>query len=428
LKKLSNQLQPYREVAQILNYIVEEAKIQRNVRVLDHALSYAEFQFGDRVEGKSYRERGNGDQISNWIVEIEILPPVYSNIIEIYDDDQLLSTIIRNNMVIPYLEKMRQLLMPWSILIDSDDTNLTDIIDKDDTNLVLSLLFNSEYNLAKIYMHRNEYNLAESHCQYALSSANRYDGEVEEKASILCDAFRAYGELRKRQGNYIDSAIFYEEAYNCVAMAYNPVHPEVQKAAAALIECLIHTGDLYDAERFAQATLDSLKDPANGIDQNSEEMAKGYYYLGKVIHTQDGDLDKAGRLAREAHRIRIQLYGNDHYYIAASTCLLANILHSRGKLGDETKQLYESYLAITIKNEGLDGINTAVGYESLSYYYFEIAFNQVNSDTKKEHLCLAKSYVKETIRIFTKLFGSAHPQTVTATSNLADIERHLLQA
>ncbi len=186
------------------------------------------------------------------------------------------------------------------------------------------------------------------------------------------------------QDNYSDSAISFEEAYNCVAMAYNPVHPEVQKAAGNLIECLIHKGDLYDAERFAQATLDSLKDPANGVDQNSEEVAKGYLSLGKVIHIQDGDLDKAGRLAKEAHRIRIQLYGNDHYYIGATTCLLASILHSQGKLGDETKQLYESYLAIMIKNEGLDGINTAVGYENFTDYYFDLACNQVNSGTKKE--------------------------------------------
>jgi hypothetical protein len=49
-----------------------------------------------------------------------------------------------------------------------------------------------------------------------------------------------------------------------VVINYNPVHPDVQKAAGALIECLIHKGDLYDAERYSQMTFDSLKDPANG--------------------------------------------------------------------------------------------------------------------------------------------------------------------
>jgi hypothetical protein len=45
----------------------------------------------------------------------------------------------------------------------------------------------------------------------------------------------------------------------------------VQKAAGMLIECLVLKDDLYDAdaERFADATLDSLKDLANGFDQES---------------------------------------------------------------------------------------------------------------------------------------------------------------
>jgi hypothetical protein len=47
-------------------------------------------------------------------------------------------------------------------------------------------------------------------------------------------------------------------------MAYNPVHPAVQTAAGALIDCLVNKGDLKNAETFAQMTLDSLKDPANG--------------------------------------------------------------------------------------------------------------------------------------------------------------------
>jgi archaellum component FlaF (FlaF/FlaG flagellin family) len=72
-------------------------------------------------------------------------------------------------------------------------------------------------------------------------------------------------------------------------MAYNPVHPEVQSAACMLIECLIHNGNLYDAERYSQLTLDSLKDPANAVDQNSELVAIGYYNLGKVINAQNGD-------------------------------------------------------------------------------------------------------------------------------------------
>jgi hypothetical protein len=37
----------------------------------------------------------------------------------------------------------------------------------------------------------------------------------------------------------------------------------------------------------------SLKDPANGLDQESEELAIGYYDLGNVIYKQQGDMVKA---------------------------------------------------------------------------------------------------------------------------------------
>jgi hypothetical protein len=185
LKKLSNQLQPYRDVLNIINEILlAPDKIRRNVRILDPALSYAEFQFGDRVEGKSYCERGNGDQISNWIVERGKLRFIYSLLIDVYANDHSLSIIIKHNMVTPYLEKMRQLIIPWSILIDSDEINLTDVIDKDEINIVLRVLCDNVINMANIHTHRDDYILAESHCQYALSSAKRYDGEVEEKTSL----------------------------------------------------------------------------------------------------------------------------------------------------------------------------------------------------------------------------------------------------
>jgi hypothetical protein len=79
-----------------------------------------------------------------------------------------------------------------------------------------------------------------------------------------------------------------------------------------------------DAERFAEATLDSLKDPANGSDQESEEVADGYYDLGSVINAQEGDLVKAEMLARESHRIRTCIYGNDHLNVEYSCDLLAH--------------------------------------------------------------------------------------------------------
>jgi hypothetical protein len=60
------------------------------------------------------------------------------------------------------------------------------------------------------------------------------------------------------QGNNDDAIAFAEKAYNCAAITYNPVHPDVQEAAGTFIDCLIHKGDLSNAELYAQVTLDNL--------------------------------------------------------------------------------------------------------------------------------------------------------------------------
>jgi hypothetical protein len=97
--------------------------------------------------------------------------------------------------------------------------------------------------------------------------------------------------------------IIVKEAYNCVAV--NPVHPKVQEAARFLIERLVHKGDFDHAETFAQLTLESLKYPRNGLDQQGEAVAKGYRDLGRVIYQKKGgDLVKAEKLARESLRMR----------------------------------------------------------------------------------------------------------------------------
>jgi hypothetical protein len=80
---------------------------------------------------------------------------------------------------------------------------------------------------------------------------------------------------------------------------------KVQEAASTLIRYLIHKGDLGPAETFAQMTLDSLKDPMNELDQQSEAVAQGYHDYATVINKLNGDLDKAEKLARESLRIML---------------------------------------------------------------------------------------------------------------------------
>lgn len=248
--------------------------------------------------------------------------------------------------------------------------------------------------MANISTNKRDYGRAESSCQKVLSCALRYEGE--NKIGLVFNAYKTYSALRRMQSNYKDATTWAEEAYNCVAIAYNPVHPEVQAAAGTLIECLIHTNDLDKAEIFAQLTLDSLKDPANGVDQNSAAVAKGYYSLAKVINAADGDYVKAEKLVREAYRIHFQLLGKDHHYVGFDASLLANILVAQGKLTEEAKELFERYIAICIRNEGADGLNVAIGNMNLGKFHLGSGCKHpMDSKERNEQLRTAKPYYTE---------------------------------
>jgi tetratricopeptide (TPR) repeat protein len=431
LRKLSHQLQPYNEVVRVIEETQEEISKknkQQTLRVLGHLLSYADHQFGDRILGKSYRERGNGECIDNWRVEIGILVPIYYDFIVIYIEDESLSTMAFDNLAFPYMEKMLTLLRPWSTYLNVSNTSQIDSLDEDQINNTLAYFSQAERNMGAIYKRRNEFNLAEDYCQQALTYARLFEGEEEVKTGLLCSALIGLYELHRDQGKFDKALTFVEEAYNCVAVTYNPVHPEVQKAAGALIECLICKGDFEHAETFAQLTLESLKDPGNGLDQESEAVARGYYDLGHVILQQKGDLVKAEKLLRESLRIRTRLYDGDHAHVGLSAGLLANILQAQSKLGIETKKLYERCVAISIKNFGSDGFNTAASNSNLGIYYHLQAEASLSAGIRKEHLSLSFSKFNEALRIYTKLFGPDHPNTVKASSQLSIVTLKLSEA
>jgi tetratricopeptide (TPR) repeat protein len=159
-----------------------------------------------------------------------------------------------------------------------------------------------------------------------------------------------------------------------------------------------------------------------------EDIALGYHNLGKVLSNPDNDLknlEKAERLSREAYRIRVKVYGNDHKLVGLTSSCLAQILNLLGKSEEETMKLYKQALAIYIRNEGPDGVNTAVCNLQLGQYYRSLAKKQQTVDSIKQYLNLSLSSVKESVRITTKNYGSTNGHTIQNTQLMLDIRREL---
>jgi hypothetical protein len=144
-----------------------------------------------------------------------------------------------------------------------------------------------------------------------------------------------------------------------------------------------------------------------------------------VIFKQN--LIKAEELARESLRIKTLIYDSNHNAVELSCDLLASILNAQGKLGDETKGLYERSLAISIRNEGPDGLNVATGYCHIGEFYEKLAIKQSTVDAARTYLILAKSHHEQAQRIYSKIYGPNHPNTVDASSRLNVVIRILSQ-
>jgi tetratricopeptide (TPR) repeat protein len=362
-----------------------------------------DYQFGQPMTGRDYRGRSDGQRIDNWVVDINILLFISIRLVGIYAKNASLSTMIRDNKMYPHLKRSLHILSPWMVTVDSDATNQSNSLSFGKTNHLLRTSLETERIMALIVMDRNQFDLAEGHCHRCLANSRRLGVEGEEKVTSIFEALRTYTNLRQRQGDFAGAVTFAEEAYNLVVDVYDPVQPQVQ-AASCLISCLIHQGDLFNAERYAEQTYANLRDIKNGINQQGEEVAKGANNLADVILRQDdGDLIKAEKLGRESLHIRTQLYGSDHGRVGLSIMLLARILKKQGKFRDETKELFERSLSIYTRDEGPNGMNTATATVNIGQFHHGLAMTQSMVSTKRIQLLLAKSYFEEATRMETKI-------------------------
>jgi hypothetical protein len=201
LKKLTRKLQPHREVALVIDDVLKSKK-GNNCRIVEHLLSFAEHQFGKGVRGKRYREREDGERISNWKAEIFFLHRINQTLSKIHGRDNLLSTIIRDDVRFPYLEQSLSPLNPWMINLDSDASDRIYSLNEDHLSYLVKHLCLTEQNMAIIAMNRRQFDLAEGHCQQCLVYSRRYGLEVEEKITKIFVALNIYCSLQERQGYY----------------------------------------------------------------------------------------------------------------------------------------------------------------------------------------------------------------------------------
>jgi hypothetical protein len=225
LKKLLNKPQRFEVVVQNINE-VKASKKGTNIRVLEHLLSYAEYQFGKAVTGIGYRER-DGEGVSNFNVDIMIFHGILLIMTDLHKFDNSLSEVIRYDMMFPYLERSLSLLNPYLIHLESDGSNGMDKLDESQIETILLCLIQTDQNMAAVCTNRRQFDMAEWHCQRCLEHC-QLCLEGEDKITSMFSALKTLCSLREHQGDLSGALTFAEEGYNVVVEAYDPVHPQVQ--------------------------------------------------------------------------------------------------------------------------------------------------------------------------------------------------------
>jgi hypothetical protein len=156
-----------------------------------------------------------------------MLSRIYSDLADFYSSDESLSMISVDMLKLPLYKKLLKLIRPWSAYLDSDFPSQVDSISKYEINEILMKEAVTESNIALIYMHTSQFNLVETHCQRGISCARLFEGIENVKTELLCVVLNTIFDSRMEVQDYDDALIYAEEAYNIVAVAYNPVHPKV---------------------------------------------------------------------------------------------------------------------------------------------------------------------------------------------------------
>jgi hypothetical protein len=140
---------------------------------------------------------------------------------------------------------------------------------------------------------------------------------------------------------------------------------------------------------------------------------------------ESADIDEAEIFARKTVRIVKELKGPGSQEMIGVFQVLVKVIFMKDIFTDETKGLLRDHLNDALRYEGVSSTNVAYANCHLRRFPCRIGDRESCDDTKRQQLQISESYYKEASRLFMKLNGPNHPQTLQATSNLSYITMEL---
>jgi tetratricopeptide (TPR) repeat protein len=270
---------------------------------LEHALTFAEYQFGKQDALNDLCIRDNGERFGSWEVEVEFFSHIYEElgvqVMICVEGDVKEDCLIKS---LTYWEKSATILESWIVKINMNDERIYNLFYK------LSIM---ERNIAIIYKNLKHWDKVQHFREQSVYHAKQMK-EGELKIKVLFSAWSSLGDLYYRQRKLTEVKAIREEAYEYVNETYDIDHPLTLEAGRHLVEILGEIGDYYDSERFARVCYESLtrapRDP-EGLQAAfaASNLAIASCNMIKSKGSDSTDIREAEMLARKAVRIMKKL-------------------------------------------------------------------------------------------------------------------------
>lgn len=419
-KRMPDKLLPIAEVVQVIKRSFDQGmkfkfqgRADAAIEVLENAVTFVDNQIGPRIVGETYRIRRNGDRVNNWQ---SVTMPVCLLLIQLTSLLIDLRTTAAFDRALIHGTESRELIEPQRGTLQYGELDYLYI-----------LFYQVELQLAEIHSEKFDFVNAESHCQECLALAKKSKGDI--RTSSICQILRVYSCLRRSQGRCKEAVAMAEEAYITVSEAHCPEHPKVQESAAELIDCLIFAKEFSNAEAYARITYESLTDPRCGIDQNSEQVARGMQQLAHVLllmiqndkEASPVILIEAEKLIRQSCVVVEKLFGKNTPNLALCLDTFGKILVERGTFTEETRDAFMRVVSIYDRVEGGKERGNVLALEGLGDYLVKLSDTMPIGEERSKERELAVATFTKAADISASINGQTHSVTRLLLKRAADL-------
>jgi hypothetical protein len=236
----SNMLLPFLDICSVLDEVLNQtaAQIVQHVRLLEYLLAFAKHQFGEQVADTLVYDRGNGDHINAWDMEVGVFHSIYSKLVKrtLYNDNNDYYWLSG----IDYIQKTVSILEPWSL----NEGERFNSLNEDGLEWLFDELSDKEKLLALAHENLNDWDKA----QYYYKQSNIHAKKMKEKGiknEKIRDTLCIQGALYLRMLKLSEGKACMQEAYMIASEAYDPDHPLIIETANLLNGIIDVTEDRF---------------------------------------------------------------------------------------------------------------------------------------------------------------------------------------